>query len=114
MRSDVKSELQMLREIAYFFLLFNGRGTLDIPTDDYICMFCNKLLIPDDDTMTFGHRRHPKFPVKLTVHHLDEDRGNNRKYNLALVHTSCHKRYHAERNARRKEENNAGQTIQQG
>lgn len=86
MRRSSKAELQMLRECLW---LLGSRLT---------CELCGMLLIPRQDEMTFGHRRHGPITVKLTVHHRDHNREHNWHENLALVHSKCHKKYHAEVN----------------
>lgn len=89
MQKATKSERQLLREACW--LLFAR----------HICEFCGRLLNQRHPNMTFGHRRHPPLLVKLTVHHRDHDRENNADDNLALVHSVCHKHYHAEVNRAR-------------
>jgi hypothetical protein len=76
------AELQMLREFAWFYL---PRLT---------CYFCQKPLSILGLGMSFGHRRHPKVKVKITLHHIDGDRKNNSYANLTWAHSACHKRYH--------------------
>jgi len=85
MRSSTKSELQMLRELAWYFL------------PQTRCDLCNRLIILAirKGGLTFGHRRHPPITMKVTVHHINRNRQDNRFENLALVHTICHRRYHA-------------------
>lgn len=80
------AELQMLREIVWLLL---GH-----PSNNRLCIFCGKRLLTSSG-MTYGHRRHPKITEKLTIHHVDETRSNNAMYNLTIVHTTCHKTYHA-------------------
>jgi hypothetical protein len=75
------AEKQMLRE---FFWLH---------APDIKCRFCNEPLCAESANMTFGHRRHPKVSVKVTVHHEDEDRANNRRSNLKDAHRACHQRH---------------------
>lgn len=87
MHSSSKSERQMLREIAW---LICPRLT---------CELCKLPLIYRPRTMTFGHRRHPPFIMRLTTHHRNHKREDNTDPNLALVHSSCHKKYHAEVNS---------------
>jgi hypothetical protein len=99
MRSDTKSELQMLREVAWFFL------------HDKVCYFCQCYLIDSPKRMgvlveglTFGHRHHQRFPQDITLHHIDENRDNNKRENLAWCHDSCHRSHHTrKRSALRKE-----------
>jgi len=99
MRSDTKSELQMLREVAWFFL------------HNRVCYFCQCYLIDSPKRMgvlveglTFGHRHHQRFPQDITLHHIDENRENNKPENLAWCHDSCHRSHHTrKRSALRKE-----------
>lgn len=86
MRKDTRSELQMLRELTWLMLT----------QYEATCMLCHEPLLLRPNGMTFGHRRHPKIPVRFTVHHVDHDRTNNQLSNLAIVHSGCHKKYHAE------------------
>jgi hypothetical protein len=76
------AELQMLRE----FFWFHGPNTL--------CVFCNKPLCERPPNMSFGHRRHPKVRVRITLHHNDEDRTNNADINLSDAHSACHRAFH--------------------
>jgi hypothetical protein len=99
MRSDTKSELQMLREVAWFCL------------HDKKCYFCQCYLIDSPkrigvlvEGLTFGHRHHQRFPQDITLHHIDENRENNKPENLAWCHDSCHRSHHIrKRSALRKE-----------
>ena len=99
MRSDTKSELQMLREVAWYFL------------HNKACYFCQCYLIDSPKRMgvlpeglTFGHRHHQRFPQDITLHHIDENRENNKPENLAWCHDSCHRSHHTrKRSALRKE-----------
>ena len=80
------AEKQMLREIVWFLLGMNP---------DQRCCFCGKpLLVAINMNRTFGHRRHTSVPIKLTLHHRDENRDNNAPANLNIVHRACHKRHH--------------------
>lgn len=91
MRADVKSELQMLRELVWWLL--SKREVM-------YCYFCKgPLLIDRPISMTFGHRRHPKIDVDITLHHVDENRDNNESTNLVPCHSHCHKSYHAQKRA---------------
>lgn len=93
MNRSTKSELQMLREVAWF-MLHQTR-----------CFFCKDPITKLPPDLTFGHRRHPPFNTEVTLHHLDENRQNNSPSNLAWAHTSCHRSYHAKQRAlKRKEE----------
>lgn len=76
------AELQALRELAHWLLpelkcCFCGQPILDIP----------------DNTVTFGHRRHNAVKVLFTLHHNDEDRGNNFRRNLKICHKTCHRKH---------------------
>ena len=97
------AEKQMLRELAWFLL------------PQISCFFCRLSLAGGaaarqffDGLFTFGHRRHSMVLVKITVHHLDEDRNNNKPGNLVLAHSKCHREYH---NKKRMEAKNA---VQEG
>ncbi len=84
------AELQMLRELVW--LMFGQYNFAN-------CVFCNKRLVeePKGVNATFGHRRHTKVKALLTIHHVSEDREDNRLSNLVIVHTTCHKAYHKEK-----------------
>lgn len=84
MRPATKAEFQMLREVAWFFLPMTP------------CFFCHKPLINEPpEGSTFGHRRHPSIEGKITFHHKDRNRNNNKRENLAPAHSDCHRQYHA-------------------
>jgi len=84
MRPSTKAEFQLLREVAWFFLPITK------------CYFCPLMLINEPvQGSTFGHRRHPTIEDKITVHHLDRNRNNNKRDNLAWAHSECHRAYHA-------------------
>lgn len=80
------AELQMLREVVRYFLI------------DEVCYFCEKPFLNPAEVavLTFGHRRHGKVHVEMTLHHLKKDRTLNRPVDLALCHTACHKKHHKE------------------
>lgn len=90
MQKGTKAELQMLREMAWAFL------------SQIKCCFCSLPLVQREPGMTFGHRRHPSVKVKLTVHHRDRNRENNKPDNLGACHQACHIAHHAKE--RRKHE----------
>lgn len=92
MNRATKSELQMLREVGWFFLSITK------------CFFCKEILAKLPPDMTFGHRRHPPLKTEVTLHHVDEDRQNNSPSNLAWAHTNCHRSYHAKQRAQRRKE----------
>lgn len=75
------AELQMLREFAHSYL------------PRLLCYFCQKPLM-ERIVDTFGHRRHPKVKVKVTLHHINENRSDNAWDNLVWAHSACHKRFH--------------------
>ncbi len=79
------AELQMLREFAW----------LHMPQIN--CCFCGEPLLPwpDNNSMTFGHRRHSKIHVKYTVHHENRNREDNLRSNLKDSHSKCHDKHHA-------------------
>jgi hypothetical protein len=84
MQRATKAEFQMLREIAWFYLPITP------------CYFCKNMLIHEPpEGSTFGHRRHPSIDGKITFHHKDHNRNNNKRENLAPSHSSCHRQYHA-------------------
>jgi hypothetical protein len=84
MRPTTKAEFQMLREVAWFFLPVTP------------CYFCKLPLINEPpEGSTFGHRRHPSIEGKITFHHEDRNRNNNKRFNLKPCHSDCHRAYHA-------------------
>src|SRR5882724_5086121 len=83
MQRATKAELQMLRELVWFW------GTRDT------CEFCKKPLIKTPYDLTFGHRRHPPIVAKLTIHHRNRNREDNSIYNTTSCHQACHRNYHA-------------------
>lgn len=89
MRADVKAELQMLRELVWFLV-----GVPHPLNGKTVCYFCHKPLLDLPSDVTFGHRRHNKIDVKITLHHEDLNRENNSWSNLYLCHDSCHRSYH--------------------
>ena len=86
MQRATKSELQALREIAWFFLSSER------------CYFCREFFIDpkEFEEQGFGHKRHSRIPVRVTAHHKDHDRKNNTHHNAGWSHPKCHRRYHAE------------------
>lgn len=118
MRSDVKSELQMLRELAWLIL------------PHLKCWFCKEPISAQGvgQNAKFGHRRHTRVAVNLTWHHLNEDRENNRfcieslhyhynvvNTNLVPCHPLCHRKYHNQKrreNAKQESTNQKGKEVQ--
>lgn len=98
MRSDVKSELAMCREIAWIYL------------HDKKCYFCGcSMLLPpktlgSPPEVTWGHRHHYKILIEVTFHHINENREDNSPGNRAVCHSACHRSHHTrKRSALRKE-----------
>ena len=54
------------------------------------CFFCGEKLTAE----SFYPYKSSKKRDELTIHHIDENRSNNKISNLALVHRSCHRQYH--------------------
>lgn len=107
LQRGTKSELQMLRELAWWVL----------PRLE--CYFCHRPILDGPQTaMTFGHRRHPPLvDTKFTMHHADKDRENNTvgrliyktmsdlvqsSGNVKIAHKRCHQAFHA--NERRQDD----------
>lgn len=61
------------------FFAYNGPGP-------YGCCFCDEPVSLQD----WGNHG-----AALSIHHVDEDRGNNGVENLAPCHKRCHTRHHA-------------------
>lgn len=100
MRADTKAELQMLRELVWFAYGVDPTSAETNALDPMLsCYFCHEFLLIRPGGMTFGHRRHPKIDVDITIHHIDENRENNNPSNLADCHSSCHKSYHNKKRA---------------
>jgi hypothetical protein len=93
--SATKAELQQAREILRFLL----RG--------HLCFFCREHLIFVSNRESFGHRRHSAIVEKLTIHHINEDREDNRRENLVLCHSSCHRSYHVKKRIKERADENA-------
>lgn len=106
MRADVKSELQMLRELCWWFL------------PQLNCCFCGEPLLVRPAGMTFGHRRHPKVDVKLTLHHREEDRSKNAFMDVSPCHSPHHKGFHASKRGKSEREDitneQKGQEVKEG
>jgi len=51
------------------------------------CYFCDKVI--DLQSLSKGHE-----PDKLTIHHINEDRSDNRIENLEIAHRGCHRAHH--------------------
>lgn len=79
------AELQQLREFFWFW----GRLMR--------CYFCKKPLIDPKTVpinLSWGHRRHIAIRVKVSNHHIDENRSNNSDHNMGWAHRACHKTHH--------------------
>jgi hypothetical protein len=89
----------MLRELGHLIL------------PELRCYFCRKPLMHRREE-SFGHRRHGPVPICFTVHHINEDRDDNRFLitdliyppsdsvdNLVLAHPLCHKVHHGKLSA---------------
>lgn len=78
------SEVRLLREIAWWAIR------------NLSCYFCHVRLIPkmEADVLTYGHRQHKPFKLKLTMHHENENHSDNKDSNLKWSHSDCHKRHH--------------------
>lgn len=86
MRKSIRSELRMLREIVWHI------GT------SKKCYFCEELLLdPGAIDLRFGERSCPPVKIALAIHHRNEDHDDNRPSNRKLAHSSCHKRYHIQK-----------------
>jgi hypothetical protein len=78
-------ELQLLRELAHYVL------------PQLNCCFCSQPLMSrtEAESQGFGHRRHKALKLKITFHHLDENRSNNSiTENIRPSHPLCHRRHH--------------------
>ena len=73
----VHSRIRRVREWALFF----ARKVRPV------CYFCSMPLSPEFFRLGNSSDR-------VTIHHVDHDRSNNRIENLVPVHRSCHARYH--------------------
>ena len=83
MRKSTRSELRMLRIVASHYLTREK------------CFFCKKPLL-EGATETEGRWGHP-IEIRVTEHHKDTVRDGkwNAPENRVMVHTNCHKRFHA-------------------
>jgi hypothetical protein len=96
MRKSTRSEIRMLREMMWHFGLITK------------CHFCNEPLLEFTggsgmDFPEFGERNCPPVKTVLTIHHENEDHGDDRPKNRKPCHQTCHKRYHMKlRHKRRK------------
>src|SRR5882724_1105396 len=107
MSSNSKSELQMLRELAWFLL------------PHLECRFCHEpIMRHPQGAMTFGHRHHPPVETRFSIHHENRDRFDNRREglhaishplntpvlsqmagNIKIAHKRCHDQFHAKERA---------------
>lgn len=82
MSARVRRELRDLREKVRFLLA--GRR----------CCFCGELFVQGD--VQYGTADGPAYRLKLSLHHDNENRADNREeVNVKLAHRSCHKAHHA-------------------
>lgn len=83
-KKSFSSEVRLLREIAWWAIRYLR------------CYFCDEVFIPVKKAtkLTFGHRHHKPFKLKLTLHHRDGDHDENKHDNLRWSHSTCHKRHH--------------------
>lgn len=82
MSKGVRSELRQLREQVRFLL--TGRR----------CCFCRQLFV--DGEVQYGTADGAKYRLKLALHHVNENRADNREeVNVKVCHRACHKRHHA-------------------
>lgn len=68
--------------------------------DDIRCFFCRKPLLNvkemvKADLLRFGDGTAPPISEPITIHHVDENHGNNERSNRALAHRRCHLSHHA-------------------
>jgi hypothetical protein len=86
MQRSKRRELNKLRELAWFLLI------------EKHCCFCEQAFLYglEANVIAFGNATAPALPVgmQISIHHVDENHENNFPGNLALAHTSCHKRFH--------------------
>jgi hypothetical protein len=91
MSKSVRRELAAARELLWFLL---AKET---------CFFCKHSILTAEDRellrewVRFGNRQTPPCAsiLSITEHHLDGDHENNDPDNIALSHSCCHKRHHA-------------------
>jgi len=82
MSNAIRKEVNKQRELLWHFL------------EGEKCFFCHQLLVPKTK-IEFGNGYAQPIAELLTIHHKNEDHGDNRKCNRKLAHQSCHKSHHA-------------------
>lgn len=87
MRRSARNKMRKLEEIVVVTLMSER------------CAFCHRPLIVTPSASTiyprFISRTCKKQMTLVTVHHSNENRRDNRRTNLELVHRRCHKSHHA-------------------
>lgn len=57
------------------------------------CYFCNETISED----SFHRNKHGEKDDGLSIHHIDENRDNNKPENLAVAHRKCHLKHHRQK-----------------